>query len=293
MKENQDELACSLCQQIVDSCNKVDPFYRDIYGDACITKGEAYRDLVCIRNDQHKYYGLTEYCEEAIKAYKEGELYGGFREPQDIQFVHTLYLTSILNDSLYERPSASKIIDEVSVIDEHGEWCKQIYKEHYSEYYDNNARVCDSRTIFSYFTGIQLLDQIHAPVNQIDGLINKVKQLIENNTSLSQEDILNYRNMLPKKAQQYKDNRGCYIATCVYHSYDCPEVWTFRRFRDIALSQRVSGRLFIHFYYSISPKLVSYLGDNKVLVKYTKKLLDYLYKTMMMYGYSNEAYTDK
>lgn len=27
-------------------------------------------------------------------------------------------------------------------------------------------------------------------------------------------------------------NNGCYIATCVYGSYDCPQVWILRRFRD-------------------------------------------------------------
>ena len=38
---------------------------------------------------------------------------------------------------------------------------------------------------------------------------------------------------------------GCYIATAVYGSYDCPEVWTLRRFRDEVLRESVLGRLFI------------------------------------------------
>ena len=36
---------------------------------------------------------------------------------------------------------------------------------------------------------------------------------------------------------------GCYIATSVYGSYDCPEVWTLRRFRDEYLKGSVYGRL--------------------------------------------------
>ena len=32
-------------------------------------------------------------------------------------------------------------------------------------------------------------------------------------------------------------------------SYDCPEVWTLRRFRDNKLSQSFLGNLFIRFYY--------------------------------------------
>ncbi len=34
-----------------------------------------------------------------------------------------------------------------------------------------------------------------------------------------------------------KNNKGCYIATCVYGSYDCPQVWTLRRFRDYTLDE--------------------------------------------------------
>jgi len=30
---------------------------------------------------------------------------------------------------------------------------------------------------------------------------------------------------------------GCYIATAVYGSYNCPEVWTLRRYRDIKLKK--------------------------------------------------------
>ncbi len=49
---------------------------------------------------------------------------------------------------------------------------------------------------------------------------------------------------------------GCYIATYVYGSYDCPQVWTLRRFRDYTLHKTWCGRLFIKCYYTISPALV-------------------------------------
>ena len=29
-----------------------------------------------------------------------------------------------------------------------------------------------------------------------------------------------------------KSSGGCYVATAVYGSYDCPQVWTLRRYRD-------------------------------------------------------------
>lgn len=40
----------------------------------------------------------------------------------------------------------------------------------------------------------------------------------------------------------------CYIATAVYGSYDCPEVWVLRRYRDYYLKNSSSGRLFIRLY---------------------------------------------
>ena len=42
---------------------------------------------------------------------------------------------------------------------------------------------------------------------------------------------------------------GCYVATCVYGSYDCPQVWTLRRFRDDTLGSTWYGRTFIRVYY--------------------------------------------
>ena len=41
---------------------------------------------------------------------------------------------------------------------------------------------------------------------------------------------------------------GCYVATAVYGSYDCPEVWTLRRYRDFELASTWYGRAFIRTY---------------------------------------------
>ena len=43
----------------------------------------------------------------------------------------------------------------------------------------------------------------------------------------------------------HSSSGGCYIATCAYGSYDCPEVWTLRRFRDNTLAKNIFGRAFI------------------------------------------------
>ena len=55
-------------------------------------------------------------------------------------------------------------------------------------------------------------------------------------------------------------DEGCYVATCAYGSYDCPQVWVLRRYRDNFLKKTAAGRRFVRFYYSVSPGLVRRFG---------------------------------
>lgn len=89
------------------------------------------------------------------------------------------------------------------------------------------------------------------------------------------------------------DKGGCYIATAVYGSYDCAEVWTLRRFRDDYLSKRTWGRCFIKTYYCISPKLVELFGDSKIFTKIFKKLLDKMVERLNGQGIENTYYEDQ
>ena len=67
---------------------------------------------------------------------------------------------------------------------------------------------------------------------------------------------------------------ACYVATAVYGSYDCPQVWTLRRYRDDTLSKTWYGRAFIRTYYSISPKLVKWFGNKRWFNRFLKPKLD-------------------
>lgn len=87
-------------------------------------------------------------------------------------------------------------------------------------------------------------------------------------------------------------NGGCYIATCVYGSYDCPEVWTLRRFRDLRLAQTRLGRLFIHVYYAISPTVVSLFGNRSGFRHFWRKVLDSMVLKLKSEGMSDEPYQD-
>ena len=85
---------------------------------------------------------------------------------------------------------------------------------------------------------------------------------------------------------------GCYIATAVYGSYDCPEVWTLRRYRDLILSRNWCGREFIRFYYSVSPQIVKLFGDATWFRSLWKPLLDRKVKRLNKKGIIDTPYSD-
>ncbi len=85
---------------------------------------------------------------------------------------------------------------------------------------------------------------------------------------------------------------GCYIATAVYGSYDCPQVWTLRRYRDNTLEKSWHGRLFIRIYYAISPTLVKWFGKKKWFVYFFRSKLDNIIIRLTAKGYSNTPYKD-
>lgn len=85
---------------------------------------------------------------------------------------------------------------------------------------------------------------------------------------------------------------GCYIATCVYGSYDCPEVWTLRRYRDKTLGSSWYGRLFIKLYYAISPTVVKLFGKTKWFQSLWKKVLDKKIQRLHKKGFEDTPYAD-
>ena len=86
---------------------------------------------------------------------------------------------------------------------------------------------------------------------------------------------------------------GCYVATCVYGSYDCPQVWTLRRFRDNTLAETWYGRAFIKTYYAVSPTLVKLFGQTKWFKNLWKPTLDHMVKKLNKSGVEDTSYNDK
>lgn len=87
-------------------------------------------------------------------------------------------------------------------------------------------------------------------------------------------------------------SKGCYVATSVYGSYDCPQVWVLRRFRDNYLDKHWAGRRFIDAYYAVSPKAVALFGKRRWFNSFFKKRLDKLVCHLQSKGYEETPYVD-
>ena len=96
-----------------------------------------------------------------------------------------------------------------------------------------------------------------------------------------------------KRRQEAEQKSGCYIATAVCGSYDCPEVWTLRRFRDNTLDRTWYGRAFIRAYYAVSPTLVRWFGKDSWFQALFRPMLDRLVDRLRQSGVEDTAYQDK
>ena len=86
---------------------------------------------------------------------------------------------------------------------------------------------------------------------------------------------------------------GCYVATAVYGSYDCPEVWTLRRYRDYTLAETWYGRAFIKAYYAISPTLVKWFGHTDWFKTMWRGILDQMVSNLRKQGVESTPYQDR
>jgi hypothetical protein len=86
---------------------------------------------------------------------------------------------------------------------------------------------------------------------------------------------------------------GCYVATVVYGSYDCPQVWTLRRYRDNVLAETWYGRAFIKTYYAISPTLVKWFGKTEWFKNLWRGKLDSMVEKLQKEGMEDTPYEDR
>lgn len=104
---------------------------------------------------------------------------------------------------------------------------------------------------------------------------------------------LEKRVMNEKKSSTNAESGGCYVATAIYGSYDCPQVWTLRRYRDYTLAKSWYGRFLIKAYYAISPTIVKWFGHTKWFKKMWQGKLDRMVVKLQANGVESTPYKDK
>ena len=119
-----------------------------------------------------------------------------------------------------------------------------------------------------------------------DAFITELKQIAEKHDDAYIQELITKMNGLQTAG-------GCYVATAVYGSYDCPQVWTLRRFRDYTLAETWYGRAFIRTYYAISPTLVKWFGHTEWFKKMWKGKLDRMVANLNAEGVENTPYEDR
>jgi hypothetical protein len=120
------------------------------------------------------------------------------------------------------------------------------------------------------------------------------------NKQMNADIIKGYNEKISKYDPSYQapqtnmqSSGGCYVATAVYGSYDCPQVWTLRRYRDYTLAETWYGRAFIRTYYAISPTLVKWFGHTNWFKKMWKGKLDRMVADLNSKGVENTPYADR
>lgn len=151
--------------------------------------------------------------------------------------------------------------------------------------------VCDSPNDIFFYPTIALSED--APIGPVSmSIISKYK--ISSGKLIDRRIYEEYKaSKISNKKIYNEESDGCYIATCVYGTYDCPPLWTLRRFRDDFLKSIFIGRLFIKFYYCISPHLVSWFGESIWFQIFWKTKLDYFVSWLNRKGIQNTAYDDR
>ena len=153
---------------------------------------------------------------------------------------------------------------------------------------DTMKRICDGSDISMTLTGMSDREWT------LTGPEIKYLMRASWNGIFNGNDYTSYLQQSPSSPKiKTGQSQGCYVATAVYGSYDCPEVWTLRRFRDTVLARTMIGRVFIKFYYAVSPWLVSRFGDAKVFNSLFKRVLDKLVTGLNDCGVDDSPYVDK
>ena len=92
--------------------------------------------------------------------------------------------------------------------------------------------------------------------------------------SRSEHSKLHYKQRINKSIESTKSSEErCFIATVAYGTPFAPEINVLRKWRDEGLTTNKSGRLFVKFYYIISPRVAKFISKSVLLKRGVQLIL--------------------
>ena len=243
---------------------------------------------------------------------KIGEI--GIAAARIVNCVDTVF--KLIKDSVADADEQRKAVDEVAtkcisistmLFNAYKNYYDDIdiqIKDRYVQEYANNCSMCRDINYTAGNAIIIIFGDMYGDIaaslwevgvrqhNILNGVF-KNKQVNAQTIESYNEKIKKYNNSYIAPQTNMSSDGGCYVATAVYGSYNCPEVWTLRRYRDYELAETWYGRAFIHTYYAISPTLVKWFGHTNWFKKMWKRRLDYMVKNLQGKGYRSTPYEDR
>lgn len=223
---------------------------------------------------------------------------------------------SLIKENINDADEQRKVVDEVAAkmisisnmlfnaYKNHYDGIDVSIKNNYVQEYANNCSRCKDICYIGGDTIVNIFGDVYGDIAACMWKVGVRQHNILNGVFVDKhrnaQVILSYNDKIMKYDKSYiepetnmSQDGGCYVATAVYGSYDCPEVWTLRRFRDYNLAKTWYGRLFVRTYYAISPTLVKWFGHTEWFKNMWRGKLDRMVKNLQDKGYESTPYEDR
>lgn len=220
---------------------------------------------------------------------------------------------NLIKENVTDPDEQRKVVNEVAIrmvaisslmFDSYKKYYEGIGSDIQYEFTQAYANNCSAARDIAYSAGnyiVEVFGDTYGDIAAVCWMLGVKQHNILNhvfdNKSTNAQIIDSYNEKIKKYDPSYQAPEtytgGCYVATAVYGSYDCPQVWTLRRYRDYTLSKTWYGRTFVHIYYKVSPTIVKWFGDTKWFKKMWKGKLDKMVSNLNAKGVKNTPYIDK
>lgn len=114
-----------------------------------------------------------------------------------------------------------------------------------------------------YETGVDILNKSIAYARKMKSRDNELESQLESDLNTVERN----------RVASANKSSGCFIATAAYGTTLAPELDTLRFFRDNTLAKSYTGRIFVSFYYRISPSVAAVVSKSNLLRGFVRAAL--------------------